>query len=294
MEVIEAKSIVHRVYNGKYWFGNDYNMNIYRGCNHGCIYCDSRSTCYRNEEFDTVKIKKEALNIIEKDLKAKRLRGIIGTGAMSDPYNSFEKKYKLTRNALSLVQEYGFGIGICTKSSLVTRDIDILSKIRLKANVSVNITITDIDDKRCSKIEKTVDVTSKRFEAMKEISENGIYTGTLMMPIMPFINDTWENIEGIILATKKAGGKFIYPSFGLTMRDGQREFLYSNLDKEFPGIRKIYEKTYKDRYQCISPNKDELYSKFSKLCKKLNIEFEMKEIIKNIKKTRIEKQMTIF
>ena len=209
MKYIEAKSIVSSYQRNNSWFGINYNMNIYKGCPHGCIYCDSRSECYGIEEFDAVRAKLNSTAIIRKDLKSKRKKGVVGTGAMSDPYNVFERKYEYTREALKLVDEFGFGIGIATKSSLITRDIDILKRIKTHSPVIIKITITTYDDKLCGKIEPNVSLSSKRFQALKMLSDEGIYAGILLMPILPFINDTEENIVNIVRKAYDNGAKFI-------------------------------------------------------------------------------------
>lgn len=150
IEYIPAKTIVTKTKSPE-WFGMDYNMNIYKGCCHGCIYCDSRSECYHVENFDKVRAKENALQIIRDDLRRKVKKGVIGTGAMSDPYNPFEEKLCLTRHALELVDAYEFGIAIATKSPLITRDADILSGIKEHSPVLCKITITTADDELSKK-----------------------------------------------------------------------------------------------------------------------------------------------
>lgn len=189
MEFVEAKTIVSGYAEQDSWFGNNYTMNIYKGCCHGCIYCDSRSECYRIDNFDTVRAKKEALVLINKELKSKKKKGVVGTGAMSDPYNPFEEKYCLTRGALELINSHGFGVSIATKSSLITRDIDILKKIKSHSPVLAKITITTCDDELCKKIEPNVAAASKRFEAIKKLSDNGIFAGIKQKYLEHFKND---------------------------------------------------------------------------------------------------------
>ena len=213
MDYIVAKSIISGYRESNNWFGINYNMNIYKGCNHGCIYCDSRSKCYGINNFESVRAKENSLEIIRRELKSKRKKGVVGTGAMSDPYNPFEKRLSLTRSALEIIDNTGFGVAIATKSDLIIRDIDILTRIKKHSPVLCKITITTAEDDLCRKIEPSVIVTSKRFDAVKKLSENGIYTGILLMPILPFINDTEENIINIIRLAKESGAKFIYPNF---------------------------------------------------------------------------------
>ncbi|MGL4731392.1 MAG: radical SAM protein, partial [Clostridium sp.] len=187
MEIVKAKTIISGYVESSPWFGNNYNMNIYKGCNHGCIYCDSRSECYNIENFDMVRAKENAVDLIARELKSKRKTGVVGTGAMSDPYNPFEKSYKLTRKALELINRYGFGVSIATKSDLILRDIGLLKEIKSHSPVLVKITITTSDDSLCDKIEPNVASASKRFEVIKKLSDEGIFTGILLMPVLPFL-----------------------------------------------------------------------------------------------------------
>jgi len=286
IEYIDAKSLLIKTKNPFAWFGYDYNVNIYKGCSHGCIYCDSRSSCYRVENFDKVKVKKDALDILEKQLSKKRVKGIVGTGAMSDPYNPLEKELKLTRGLLSLLNKYGFGVCITTKSDLILRDIDLLLQISTHSKVVILVTITTFDDELCKKIETNVSVTSKRFEMVKKLQKLGFNVGLLIMPILPYINDSTENIVNIVRTAGELGVKFIYPSFGVTLRDNQREYYYKQLDKKFPEVKEKYLKYYKNSYGCFPFNKKALYGAFYAECKKYNIKTNMKEII-NLYKPQI-------
>ena len=234
MKTIPAKTIITKTKKPAAWFGANYNMNIYRGCCHGCIYCDSRSDCYRNPDFNTVKAKENALQLIRDDLRRKVKTGVIATGAMSDPYNPFEKDEQLTRNSLELINAFNFGVAIDTKGPLVTRDVDILADIKSHSPVIVKMSITTADDHLSKIIEPGAALSSQRFSALKELSDAGIFCGVLMMPILPFINDTKENIAAIVTKAKEANVRFIYPAFGVTMRQGNREYFYEQLDKYFP------------------------------------------------------------
>lgn len=294
MNYIKAKTIVARSTAGDSWFGYDFNMNIYKGCSHGCIYCDSRSECYQIDNFDEVRAKEKALQIIEQELKGKRKTGVVGTGAMSDPYNPMEKKYELTRGALKLINRYGFGISILTKSSLITRDIDLFEEIGSYSPVCAKLTITTFDDTLCKKIEPNVSVSSERFGAVRKLSQAGIFTGILMTPVLPFINDTEENISNIVEAASENGAKFIYPGFGVTLRQNQRDYYYSKLDKLFPGIKQRYINTFGDSYQCSSPNAARLWQVFSDLCNKHHILYKMPEIISAYKISRKNTQISLF
>ncbi|MGL5415534.1 MAG: radical SAM protein [Clostridium sp.] len=296
MDFIEAKTLVSGFTDSNSWFDLNYTMNIYKGCNHGCIYCDSRSNCYNIINFDTIRAKDNSTKIIEADLKKKRKKGVIGTGAMSDPYNSFEKKYKLTREALKLVDKYKFGISIATKSALITRDIDILKRIGEHSEVLIKITITSIHDEISKIIEPNVNPSSERFKAIKELSDNGIYVGILFMPILPFINDTEENIRGIVKKAYESGAKFIYThGIGVTLRNNQRVYYYERL-KEIYGIDlvKKYEKSFGEEYICPSPNHEKLMRIFKEECEKYNILYKMEDIIKDYKRDYEKTQIGFF
>ena len=197
MEFMEAKTILSRVAHSEEWFGIDYNMNLYKGCCHKCIYCDSRSNCYNIKDFDRVRSKKNVIELLNKELKSKRKKGVIGIGAMSDTYNPFEKKYEITKKALELISYYNFGVSIETKSNLIVRDIDIFKEIQKDADVILKFTITSADDNLSKIIEPNVCVSSERLKAMKQLSNNGLFVGTLLTPIIPFITDIEENIRDI-------------------------------------------------------------------------------------------------
>lgn len=297
MEFIEAKKIVSGYIESNNWFGLNYNMNIYQGCCHKCIYCDSRSSCYNIIDFDRVRAKKNSTEIIEQDLKSKRKKGVIGTGAMSDPYNPFEKKYLLTREALKLIDKYNFGIGIATKSPLITRDIDLLKRISEHSEVIVKMTITTYDDELCKKVESGVSPSSERFKAIKELSDNGIYTGVLFMPILPFINDTEENVRAIIKKAYESGAKFVFSyGIGVTLRHNQREYYYDKL-REIYGddeIVNIYKEVYGESYECPSPNHIKLSKIFEEECNKYGLKYKMKDIIKDYKSKYEETQISLF
>lgn len=281
---MDANTLVYKVKNGSHWFGIDYNMNLYKGCCHGCIYCDSRSDCYGIENFDQVRVKKDTTTLLSKTLLTKKKKGVIGIGAMSDTYNPFEEQLEVTRNALKVIRDTGFGVCIDTKSPLIVRDIDILKEISKKHSAIVKITITCSDDETSKKIEKHVAVSSKRFEAIKKLNDAGIFCGILMMPLLPYINDTENNILEMVHKAHKAGAKFIYPMFGLTMRKGQREHLYKMLDLDFPDISNNYRSMYHNNYVCNSIHSRRLSALFKQECRKYGILYSMKDIIKAYKK----------
>jgi len=284
MELIPAKTIVTRVKKPAEWFGAEYNMNIYRGCSHGCIYCDSRSDCYRNPDFGTVKVKENALRIIRDDLRRKAKKGVVATGAMSDPYNPLEHETRLSRNALELINAFGFGVAISTKSTLVTRDADVLNEIKSHSPVIVKVTITACDDNLSKKTEPNAASSSERFDALKKLSGAGVFCGVLMMPVLPFICDTEKNIEEILKKAKNAGAKFVYPAFGMTLRQGNREYYYQKLDEYFPQTKQKYINAYGDKYTCTSRKAKKLWDLFVTLCGQYKLIYDMKTIIREYKR----------
>jgi DNA repair photolyase len=276
------------------WFGTDYNMNIYKGCSHGCIYCDSRSDCYQIERFDEVRAKENSTLLLESELSKKRSRGVIGTGAMSDPYNPLESTYQLTRAALEVINRHEFGVAIATKGTLVTRDIDILKKIKRHSPVLIKMTITTADDGLSRKIEPNAPLSSERFEAIEALSSEGIFVGVLLMPILPFIEDSPENITHIIQKAHESGARFIYPGFGVTLRQNQRQYFYDQLDREFPGLKAKYIKAYGDSYSCPVPNAKELHALFAAHCKEIGMLHKMKDIIRAYRKGYEDPQISMF
>lgn len=295
MEYVLAKTIVTKTKSSE-WFGMDYNMNIYRGCCHGCIYCDSRSDCYKIKDFDTVKAKENALSIIRDDLRRKVRTGVVGTGAMSDPYNPFEKELLLTRHALELVDAFGFGIGIATKSTLLLRDMDILCGIKEHSPVLCKITITTADDGLSKKIEPGAPVSSQRFEMLEQLSGQGIFCGILLMPVLPFLEDTEENVLEIVRRAHETGAKFIYAAFGMTLRNNQREWYFDKLNQLFPGqgLAERYMKTYGNQYECRSKRAAALWKRFTEECRKYGILYDMKDIIHAYKRNYEISQLSLF
>lgn len=248
-------------------------INLYRGCLHGCIYCDSRSRCYHMEhDFTDIEIKENAIELLEHALKHKRKKCMIGTGAMTDPYLPLEMEIGNVRKVLELIDQYGFGVAVQTKSNRVLRDIDLLQKINRKTKAVVQMTLTTCDEGLCRKIEPYVSTTSERFAALKELQAAGIPTVVWLSPILPRINDTRENISGILNMCREAGvyGVICF-SMGLTLREGNREYFYVQLDRLFPGMKEWYIKTYGDRYMIDSPKNKELMYLFHDLCSQYGI-----------------------
>lgn len=275
---IPAKRILSKGH-GSDWFGHDYNMNLYRGCHHGCIYCDSRSDCYRIEDFDTVRPKADALAILEREMRAKRKRGVIGMGAMSDPYNRLEGKISLTRGALSLAARYGYGLSFATKSALFARDVDVLAEIARNAPLLIKISFSTVDDALARRVEPLVSSPTTRLNAMARAAESGLFVGALLMPVLPMITDGADQITAVVHAVADAGGRFVYPSFGMSLRAGQREYYYAKLDKSFPGLSQEYRRLYGPRYHCASPRAKALYAAFTKACRARGLLWRMGDII---------------
>ncbi len=235
-------------------------MNLYRGCSHGCIYCDARSTCYNmDHDFEDIEIKSNAVTLLEQALSHKRSRCMIGTGAMSDSYIPLEKQLEHTRKCLELIERYGFGLAIQTKSDLILRDLDLLKRINEKTKCVVQITMTTYDEQLCKIIEPGVCTTKRRAEVLNILRDNGIPTVVWMTPILPFINDTIENIQGLLnyCIEARVFGILTF-GLGLTLRDGDRQYYYEKLDKHFPGIKEKYIKTYGNAYDIRLSNQAEL------------------------------------
>ncbi|MEY8410722.1 radical SAM protein [Lachnospiraceae bacterium 62-26] len=295
MEYIPAKTIVTKTKAPAKWFGIDYNMNIYKGCCHGCIYCDSRSDCYGVDDFDKVRAKENALQIIRDDLRRKTRKGVVGTGAMSDPYNPFERELMLSRHALELCDAFEFGAAIATKSSLLARDIDVLQSIAEHSPVLLKITVTTAEDRLAEKIEPGVSRPTERFRMIEKLAGAGLYTGILLMPVLPFIEDNRESVGEIIKRAEDAGARFIYPVFGMTLRGNQRAWYYQKLDTLFPkkGLIEAYRKRYGESYECVSPKAGELWKYFAEECQKRKIAYRMEDIISQYKRPYRITQMTL-
>lgn len=269
MNFVEAKGIL----------SSNNGMNIYRGCTHGCIYCDSRSKCYGfTHEFEDVEVKMNAPELLERALKSKRKKCMIGTGAMCDPYLHAEEELRLTRRCLELISQYEYGIAIQTKSTRILRDLDLLREINGKAKAVVQMTMTTYNEELCKIIEPAVSTTRERFDALLQFKKAGLPTIVWLTPILPFINDTEENIRGILDYCIEAGVKgIICFGMGVTLRDGNREYFYRALDKDFPGIKNKYIKTYGNAYNLPSPDSERLLQIFRKLCKENGIMYHTQE-----------------
>ena len=266
MHFVDAKGILT---------GNSgyYGINVYRGCSHGCIYCDSRSNCYQfTHLFEDVEVKRNAPELLEKELKSKRRKCMIGTGSMSDPYMHCEEKLLLTRRCLEIILRYGFGAAVLTKSDRILRDIDLLDEINRSTKCVVQMTLTTYDDNLCKIVEPNVCNTKRRITVLEEMRERGIPTIVWLTPILPFLNDTEENIAALLEECVRIGVKgIVCYNMGLTLRDGDREYYYAALDKHFPGMTEKYRKRYGNAYELPSLNAGDLMKLLHGICSKNGI-----------------------
>lgn len=270
MHYVKAKGILSS--------GN--GMNLYRGCQHGCIYCDARSLCYQmNHVFEDIEVKENALALLESALRARRRPCMIGTGAMTDPYIPLEEELGMTRRALELIEKHGFGVAIQTKSSRILRDLQLLKSIHSRAKAVVQMTLTTCDEDLCRILEPNVSTTGERVAALKQLRQAGIPTVVWLCPILPFLNDTRENILGILEHCRDAGVKGIINfGMGLTLREGSREYFYAKLDRFFPGLKEVYIRTYGNSYEIPSPRSEELLRLFHGTCEEYGIWHDNRQI----------------
>ena len=259
---IKAKTIIqNKADKNHFWFGFDYNMNLYQGCHHGCIYCDSRSDCYQISNFDQIKVKHNVLTLLSKELCSKKRKGVIAIGAMSDPYNHYEQQLKITHQALKIIKQTNFGVMITTKSHTLINDLELIKQINDKQSVLICMTITCGDDSLAKLIEPNVSISSKRFETIKQLRQHNIYAGVLI---------------------------------GVTLRDHQRDYFYTQLDHLFPGCKERYIKQFGNTYLCNSPRLYELKNIFIEECHKYNIIYKMEDIINGYKQTASSEQLSLF
>ena len=289
MHKAEAKSIL----------SSQNGMNLYRGCSHGCIYCDSRSTCYgMKHDFEDIEVKINAPQLLESALRSKRKKCMIGTGAMSDPYLPLEKKLCLTRKCLELIEHYGFGAAVQTKSDLVLRDLDLLKRINEKTKCVVQMTLTTADEDLCRILEPNVCTTKRRAEVLNILREEGIPTVVWLCPVLPFINDTEENIRGVMdYAVRAKTYGVLNFGMGVTLRYGDRQYFYEKLEQHFPGLRRKYIETYGNAYEVGSPNGKRLMSVFYQICRENGLESNMDKIFSYLHKfeeKNTASQMSLF
>jgi len=255
-------------------------MNLYRGCTHGCIYCDSRSKCYHiDHAFEDIEVKRNAVKILEAQLRRKRKPCMIGTGSMCDPYIPLETELELTRKSIEVIERYGFGLAILTKSARILRDLDLLKKINARTKCVVQMTLTTYDEALCKKIEPNVSSTKERFHVLETLRDAGIPTVVWMTPILPFINDTEENIRGLLdyCVRAKVTGILNF-GFGVTLREGDREYFYAALDRDFPGVKQKYIRTFGNAYECGSPNNGRLMKIFTEECRRNGILYRTNDV----------------
>lgn len=295
MDYIPAKHILIRS-KSTAWFGTDHTVNLYRGCCHGCLYCDSRSDCYRNPNFDRVTAKADALRILRDELARKVRPAFIGMGAMSDPYNPFEEGLLLTRHALELIDAYDCGVSVDTKSDLIVRDVDLYQSIQAHSPVICKITVTTVDEELAAKVEPRAPSPARRLEAIRKLAEAGLFCGVLLMPVLPFLEDRPEQVLSVVDRSADAGAKFIYSGFGVTMRQGQREYFLRELDRTFPGenLSRRYLARYGDRYCCPSPRARELWEVFTARCRERGLLYQMPHIVSAATRGHGDRQLTFF
>ena len=260
-------------------------MNLYRGCTHGCIYCDSRSACYQfTHAFEDIEVKQNAPELLEKALYSKRKKCMIGTGAMCDPYMHCEEQLKLTRRCLELIDRYGFGVAIQTKSDRILRDLDLLTSINRKAKCVVQMTLTTYDEELCRIVEPHVCTTRRRYEVLQIMRENGIPTVVWLSPILPYINDTRENIEGILGYCRDAGVYgIICFGMGVTLRQGDREYFYAALDRHFPGLHEKYHRKFGYAYEIPSDRSKELMGYFHSFCREHHMVSDVNKVFEYLR-----------
>jgi len=281
MKEIPAKSLLQRMECPEKWFGVEYNLNLFRGCEHGCIYCDSRSDCYQIARFGEVGVKADAINLLHHELAKKRRRALIGFGAMSDPYTPAEAQAKVTREALKLIAQYRFPLKITTKSDLILRDLDILNEIK-RVNLTVAFSFSTIDDELAAWIEPGAPSPSRRLTALRTFSEKGIFTGVLLMPVLPFLEDQPEQLYKIVKSVTDAGTGFLFPGLGVTLRDGQREYFYEKLGKRFPNLVEKYRRSFGGNYSCAIPEAAAIHSEIERLCQERGVLTRMPQIVEKI------------
>ena len=273
-------------------------MNLYRGCRHGCIYCDSRSACYRMEHpFEDIEVKQNALTLLEDALRRKRRPCMIATGSMSDPYTPPEEELRYTRRALELILQYGFGITLLTKSSLVLRDLDLLQRINSQTKCVVQMTLTTWEESLCRILEPNVSTTTERFAALMKLKEAGIPTVVWLCPILPFLNDTAENINRLLDCCEQAGVRGIVQfGMGVTLRQGNREYFYRQLDRHFPGLKERYIRTYGNAYVLESPNSRDLLELLHRRCRDAGILHDNPSVFRYLQEMEIKQpqQMSLY
>ena len=295
MEYIPAKHILIRT-KSTAWFGTDHTMNLYRGCCHGCLYCDSRSDCYHIPDFDRVTAKADALPLLRDELARKVRPAFIGMGSMSDPYTPFEEELLLTRHALELIDAYGCGAAAATKSDLILRDTDLYQSIQTHSPVVCKVTVTTVAEDLAAKVEPRAPSPARRLKAVEGLARAGISCGVLLMPVLPFLEDRPEQVLEVVDRAADAGARFVYPGFGVTMRQGQREHFLRQLDLAFPdqNLSRRYLARYGNRYQCPSPRARQLWEVFTRRCQDRGLLYQMPRIISAATRNYGDRQLSFF
>ncbi|MDF2922356.1 MAG: radical protein [Paenibacillaceae bacterium] len=288
-----AKSLLVKTKQPEYWFNVEYNMNMYRGCSHGCIYCDSRSECYRIDDFEDITVKSNAPQLLRRELARLKRKALIGTGAMSDPYIPAERGLKLTGQLLEVLLEANFPVHITTKSDLIVRDKELLGAIAARSFASAGFTVTTCDERLSSWIEPHAPAPSARLTAMKALADQGVYTGILLMPVLPFLLDHPGNLTTVMEQAKLHGARFIIPMFGVTLRDRQREYYYQKLGGHRPLLVSQYQRAYGGRYHCESFRAKQLWSMLQDYCRKHGIACTM-DGLKQFPKEEEPEQLDLF
>lgn len=286
MHKIQAKGILNA----------DNGMNVYRGCTHGCIYCDARSDCYQMDHaFEDIEVKENAPELLDAALRSKRRRCMIDTGAMSDPYLHLERELRLTRRCLEIIHRNGFGVTVLTKSDMILRDIELLASINESAKAVVQMTLTTADEELCRIVEPNVCTTARRAEMLCEMKKRDILTVVWLTPLLPFINDTEENVRALVRICAEAGVRGIVTfGMGMTLRGGDREYFYAQLDRRFPGLKQRYVSAYGNAYELASPNASRLRTVFDGECERYGIESDPRRVFEFLRELPQPEQLSLF
>jgi len=238
-----------------------------------------------SHDFEDIEVKRDAPKILESQLRRKRKPCMISTGSMSDSYIPLENELQVTRQCLLLIEKYSFGLAIQTKSNRILRDLDILKRINAKTKCVVQVTLTTFDEDLCRKIEPNVSTTLERFRVLETLQEAKIPTVVWLSPILPFINDTEENLHGLLNYCIKAKVRGILCfGFGVTLREGNREYFYAKLDEQIPGLKQKYVQQFGNAYICASPNSEQLMNIFQSKCQQQGILYKVDDVFAYLRK----------
>lgn len=287
MRTMIAKSLI---------LGPNHNYNVYRGCTHGCIYCDSRSACYEiPPPFEDIIVKVNAPELARSELSKKRQKIMTHSGSMCDPYMPIEKELGLSRRVLEVIRDTGHGTGFLTKNVLALRDLDLMKEIDRKARAVACFTLTTLDDALARIIEPRASLPSERLLALRTFAEAGIVTGVWMTPLLPFLTANEENIVSLVSACASAGVRYIVCfDVGTTMREGSRDYFYARLDESFPGLKKRYMAEYGLDYICKAPDHERLFSVLTAECDRRGILWKFPEVEALVALPDRKEQLTLF